>query len=134
MEKRQNVIDSVSRRVLHDTQSMRIQAGRASTILPTVESVVVPGNRSRQSPHHTSTKTALLSARVVGLDDSVCVRSESTFKLVDGGLSFSLGSSMVEQALYKSQVAGSNPALATCCRPSSPMEEATNLKFVKARQ
>lgn len=88
MEKRQNVIDSVSRRVLHDTQSMRIQAGQASTILPTVERGLNLPVNSRQSPHHTSTKTALLSARVVGLDDSVCVRSESTFKLVDGGLSF----------------------------------------------
>lgn len=67
---------------------MRIQAGQASTILPTVESGTSRLIRSRQSPHHTSTKTALLSARVVGLDDSVCVRSESTFKLVDGGLSF----------------------------------------------
>lgn len=113
---------------------MRIQAGQASTILPTVESGTSRLIRSRQSPHHTSTKTALLSARVVGLAVSVSVPSRLASKLVDGGLSFSLGSSMVEQALYKSQVAGSNPALATCCRPSSPMEEATNLKFVKARQ
>ena len=128
------MIDSARQRVLHDRQSMRIQAGQASTILPTVESGTSRLIRSRQSPHHTSTKTALLSARVVGLAVSVSVPSRLASKLVDGGLSFSLGSSMVEQALYKSQVAGSNPALATCCRPSSPMEEATNLKFVKARQ
>lgn len=83
------MIDSARQRVLHDRQSMRIQAGQASTILPTVESGTSRLIRSRQSPHHTSTKTALLSARVVGL--AACsnpVAKTVVSKLVDGGLSF----------------------------------------------
>jgi len=55
------------------------------TILPTVESEATFHLRSRQSPHHDSTKTAFLSARVVGLAALVQVSTEAVSKLADGG-------------------------------------------------
>ena len=70
---------------------MRIQTGKASTILPTVESGVSFFLRSRQSPHHTSTKTASLPARVVGLASLVLVSTKAVSELVDGGLLISSG-------------------------------------------
>lgn len=45
----------------------------------------------------------------------------------------SLGSSKVEPTLYKGQVAGSTPALATAFRPSSPTVEALDLKSNQCR-